>query len=672
MTSRATAKSRLRELRQSLNYHNYRYYVRDDPEIPDAEYDRRMAELKDLEACYPDLVTPDSPTQRVGAEPVKALGEVRHTVPMLSLDNVFDEAGLREFDRRVRQWLDDVSMVDYTAEPKLDGLAVSLRYDDGVLTRGATRGDGTTGEDVTANLRTIASVPLRLLGEGWPRLLEARGEVYMPKARFRKFNARAAERGEKTFVNPRNAAAGSLRQLDPRVTANRPLQLACYGLGEVDGGDLPDRHSAVLERLKSWGLPVSDQVAPVTGLAGCLDYYRRMAERRDDLPYEIDGVVYKVDRFDQQRILGFVSRAPRWAIAHKFPPEEELTEVLDVVFQVGRTGALTPVARLKPVFVGGVTVSSATLHNMDEVARKDVHLGDTVIIRRAGDVIPEIVKVVESKRPEQAPGIALPKTCPVCGSEVIRADGEVVARCSGGLFCPAQRKEAIRHFASRRALDIEGLGAKLVDQLVDRGLVKTPADLFALTVSDLASLERMGEKSAQNLIAARDAARATSLARFLYALGIPEVGETTAATLAAHFGTLDALSAADEAALQSVPDVGPVVAAEIAAFFRQSHNREAIAELQTAGIHWPDRSGARTVPQSLTGKTFVLTGSLESMTRDEAKRTIQQRGGRVTGSVSGRTDYVVVGAEPGSKLADAERLGVETLDEQAFTAFLDM
>ena len=670
MTGRRDVEQRLRALRKQLDYHNYRYYVLDDPEVSDSEYDRLMRELQALESSHPDLVTPDSPTQRVGAAPVSEFGEVRHTVPMLSLDNAFTEEDVQDFDRRVREKL-EADTVEYTAEPKMDGLAISLIYEKGVLVRGATRGDGTTGEDVTQNVRTVRAIPLKLMGEDWPGLLEVRGEVYMPKKGFEALNRALAKRGEKTYVNPRNTAAGSLRQLDPRITAERPLEFYAYGLGEVRPDTLPKRHSEILAKLRTWGIRVNRDIKVVKGAEGCLGYYRRMGEKRDSLPYEIDGVVYKVDRLDHQEELGFVARAPRWAVAHKFPAQEEMTVLKAVDFQVGRTGALTPTARLEPVFVGGVTVSNATLHNMDEIERKDIRIGDTVIVRRAGDVIPEVASVVLSRRPKTAKKVKLPKICPVCGSDVVRPEGEAVARCSGGLYCAAQRKELIRHFASRRAMDIEGLGDKLIEQLVDAKLVDSPDGIFQLTAKQLAELERMGEKSADNLMAAIHKARHTTLPRFLHALGIPEVGESTALMLAQHFGALEPLMEADEEALQSVPDVGPVVAAEIATFFRQKHNRDVIKALRKAGVQWPAMpKRAAAASQALAGKTFVLTGTLASMTRDEAKERIQALGGKVSGSVSAKTHYVVVGSEPGSKLREAERLKVPVLDEAEFSKLM--
>lgn len=660
-------RQRVNSLREQLEHHNYRYYVLDDPEIPDAAYDALMGELQALEAEYPDLVTPDSPTQRVGAEPARAFAEARHLLPMLSLDNAFEEDEVLAFEKRIHDRLGDDTPVEFAVEPKLDGLAISLLYENGHLVRGATRGDGTTGEDVTGNVRTIRAIPLKLHGGGHPRLLEVRGEVYMEKVRFEAFNREAAERGEKVFVNPRNAAAGSLRQLDPRITARRPLTFFVYGAGHVEGGELPDTHSAVLDLLMEWGQRVCPERDVVTGARGCLDYYRRIGARRDGLAYEIDGVVYKVNRFDLQQHLGFVSRAPRWAVAHKYPAQEQMTVLRDVEFQVGRTGALTPVARLEPVFVGGVTVSNATLHNMDEVERKDVRIGDTVIVRRAGDVIPEVVAVVPAQRPPDARPVEMPTACPVCGSEVVRSEGEAVARCSGGLYCAAQRREAIKHFASRRAMDIEGLGDKLVEQLVDAGLVDHVDDLYRLNTGQLAGLERMAEKSAQNLVDALEKSRHTQLARFIFALGIREVGEATARALAAHFGSLDALMAADEEALMEVPDVGPVVAHHVATFFQQPHNREVIQALRKAGVHW-EETEPRTKKDALplSGNTYVLTGALESMTREEAGERLMALGAKVTGSVSKKTTAVIAGEAAGSKLAKAEKLGIPVLDEARF------
>ncbi len=671
MASLKKTEERVRELREQIERHNYRYYVLDDPTVSDAEYDRLMRELKDIEAAHPQLVTADSPTQRVGIAPVGELREVVHSTPMLSLDNAFTEEDLINFDRRVRERLDDVESVEYAAEPKLDGLAVSFRYEHGVLVQAATRGDGSRGEDVTHNVKTIKAVPVRLRGKA-PEVLEVRGEVFMTLAGFKAMNEKALAAGEKVFVNPRNAAAGSLRQLDPRLTATRPLDVFFYSVGETRGWKMPARHSESLEQLRELGLKISPLLRVVQGAQGCLDYYRSVGEQRASLPYEIDGVVYKVNRFQQQRDLGFVARAPRWAIAHKFPAHEENTVVRGVEFQVGRTGALTPVARLEPVFVGGVTVSNATLHNMDEVQRKDVHIGDTVVIRRAGDVIPEIVKVIVEKRPPDARKVVLPRKCPICDSDVERVEGEAVARCTGGLFCPAQRKEALRHFASRRALDIEGLGSKLIDQLVDSDRVRSPADLYKLTVQDFTQLDRMGEKSATNLVSALEGSKKTTFARFLYALGIRDVGEATAAALAAHFGSIESLEAATEEQIQEVPDIGPVVAAHVSHFMQQPHNREVIQQLRAAGVEWPvqvRRAGAAEGP--LAGKTFVLTGTLDSMSRDQASDRITALGGKVAKSVSKKTHYVVAGAEAGSKLKKAQELGVEVLDEAEFLRLLD-
>jgi DNA ligase (NAD+) len=660
-------------LRALIDEHNYRYYVLDDPAVSDAEYDALFRELQALEAAHPELVVPESPTQRVGGAPVTAFGTVRHEQPMLSLDNAFTDDEVRAFDRRVRERLGTDDEVTYSAEPKLDGLAVSLVYEAGRLVRAATRGDGFVGEDVTRNVRTIRAVPVRLRGDPPPERVEVRGEVYMPRAGFAALNERLAAEGGRPFVNPRNAAAGSLRQLDPRITATRPLALFAYGIGSHAGGALPDTHSETLALLRDWGLPVSPDVARVVGIEACLDYQRRLGERRHSLPYEVDGVVYKVDSFAQQQALGYVSRAPRFALAHKFPAEEQTTLVEAVEFQVGRTGALTPVARLRPVFVGGVTVSKATLHNMDELARKDVRPGDTVVIRRAGDVIPEVVRVLPELRPASARAVRLPGRCPVCGSEVVRPEGEAIARCAGGLACAAQRREALRHFASRRALDIEGLGPQLVEQLVARDLVTDPADLFALDAATLAGLEHMGERSAAKLVAAIGASRATTLDRFLYALGIPEVGDATARVLARHFGSLDALMDADEAALTAVPGIGPVMAGRIRAFFRQPRNRAVIARLRAAGVHWPETESmpaAKAAAGHVAGLTFVLTGTLPNLSREAARELIEAGGGKVSGSVSKRTDYVVAGADPGSKLDRAAELGIPVLDEAGLLALL--
>ena len=657
---------KVRQLRTEIEHHNYRYYVLDDPEIPDAEWDRLMRELRQLEAAHPELVTPDSPTQRVGAPVQSGLGEVRHRVAMLSLDNAFEKDDVVSFDRRIRDRLGTEGDVSYACEPKMDGLAVTIMYREGVMVWAATRGDGTTGEDVTHNVRTIQSVPFRLRGKGWPGVLEARGEVFMPIAGFNEMNRRAEQRGEKVFVNPRNAAAGSLRQLDPRVTSSRPLEMFFYGVGLVEDGVLPERHSEILAELSDWGLSHAPDVRVAKGVDGLLAYYDHVSKRRAGLPYQIDGVVYKVDSLAEQRRLGFVARAPRWAIAHKFPAEEATTVVRGIEWQVGRTGALTPVARLEPVFVGGVTVSNATLHNIDELHRKDVRVGDSVVIRRAGDVIPEVVRVMPERRRAHARVVQLPGKCPVCGSAVTREEGEAVARCSGGLYCGAQRKETLRHFASRRAMDIEGMGPKLIDQLVDDGLVSTAADLYKLTQQQLAGLERMAEKSAANLVTAMEESKQTTLPRFLFALGIRDVGEATAAALAGHFGSIEALAAASTEELEAVTDVGPVVAGHVHAFFQEKHNRDVIAALRKSGVRWPDIERPKAGELPLAGKTFVLTGTLESMDRAAAQDRVRALGGKASGSVSGKTDYVVAGSNAGSKLEKAQKLGVAVLDEKAF------
>jgi DNA ligase (NAD+) len=667
--AKKAAAARVGELKEVLERYNYRYHALDDPEVPDAEYDKLMLELRALETEHPELLRPDSPTQRVGAAPVAAFGIVKHRLAMLSLDNAFSEEAVREFDRRVRERLVQEGPVRYSAEPKLDGLAVSVRYENGVFVQGATRGDGETGEDITQNLKTIKALPMKLRGDRPPPVLEVRGEVFMPLAGFERFNAEAVARGEKSFVNPRNAAAGSLRQLDPQMTAARPLDVFIYGLGMVEGGILPALHSQTLQALRTWGFKICPQSRVVEGAGGCLDYYREMGEMRPKLPYQIDGVVYKVDDIELQKRLGFISRAPRWAVAHKFPAEEALTTVRGIEFQVGRTGAMTPVARLEPVFVGGVTVSNATLHNIDELTRKDVRVGDTVVVRRAGDVIPEVARVLPERRVAGAAPVSLPSVCPVCGSPVVREADQAVARCTGGRNCPAQRKEEIKHFASRRALDIQGLGDKLIEQLVDRDWVRTPADLFALPTPKLATLERMGEKSAQKLESAIAAAKHTSLPRFLYALGIRDVGEATALALAQHFGDIATLRRAGEEEIQRVPDVGPVVAKNVAAYFQDSDNTAMIDRLVAGGITWPApvRSDAH---GELTGKTFVLTGTLQALTREAAEEAIVQLGGKVSGSVSKKTHYVVAGAEAGSKLKKAEQLGIDILDEAAFLKLL--
>jgi DNA ligase (NAD+) len=660
---------RAAQLRRDIEYHNYRYYVLDDPQIPDAEWDRLLQELRALEAAHPELVTADSPTQRVGAAPLDEFAEVRHRVPMLSLDNAFTDDDLRAFDRRVRERLGTSDEIEYSAEPKLDGLAISVTYENGVFVRAATRGDGTSGEDVTANVRTIRSLPLHLQGKT-PPLFEARGEVFMPVSGFERLNAEAAKRGEKIFANPRNAAAGSLRQLDPRITAQRPLDIFFYTVGAIEGLELPALHSQTLELLRGYGLRVSPEIKRVRGAAGCLEYYAEIGRRRASLAYQIDGVVYKVDSIAAQRVLGFVSRAPRWAMAHKFPAEEALTQLREVEFQVGRTGALTPVARLEPVFVGGVTVSNATLHNMDEVLRKDVRIGDTVIVRRAGDVIPEVARVLIERRPTTTREVQLPTRCPVCAAPVERDADAAVARCTGGYRCSAQRKERIRHFASRRALDIEGVGEKLVEQLVDAGLVETPADLYRLDAATLANLERMGPKSAENIVSALQKSKSTTLARFLFALGVRDVGEATAAALAAHFGTLEQLLTADLEGVQQVPDVGPVIARHVVEFFAEPTNREVVERLQSAGLHWPRVEIPAAGEQPLAGLTFVLTGTLDTLQREQAEDALRALGAKAAGSVSKKTSYLVAGSDAGSKLRKAAELGIAVLDEAALQRIL--
>jgi DNA ligase (NAD+) len=652
--------ARARTLRETLALHNYQYHVLDEPTISDAQYDALFRELQQLETQYPELLTPDSPTQRVGAHARLGFTQVTHRVPMLSLNNGFLSSDIEAFDRRAREAL-GVSTVEYACEPKFDGLAVSLMYEKGLLVQGSTRGDGETGEEVTANLRTLHTIPLRLPIKNPPERLEVRGEVLMQKADFEALNVAQKARGEKIFVNPRNAAAGTLRQLDPALTARRPLSFFAYGVGALEGFELPATHGALMGQLAALHFPVAAECALVSGAEGLLAYFECIQNARSALPYDIDGVVYKVNNFTQQAVLGFVSRAPRFALAHKFPAEEALTEILDIDVQVGRTGTMTPVARLKPVFVGGVTVTNATLHNEDEVRRKDVHIGDTVWVRRAGDVIPEVVSVELGQRPAHARAFVMPAHCPVCGSAVTREEGEAASRCSGGLFCPAQRKEALLHFAHRRAMDIEGLGDKRVDQLVDGGWVHSSADLFGLTMEQLSKMPLMGEKSAENLKAAIDRSRTTTLPRFIFALGIRNVGEATARDLARQFGDLAPLMSASIDDLLQVSDVGPVVAQSIHDFFAERHNRDVILRLQQQGVHWPvhEASGA----QPLSGKTFVLTGTLPHLSRDEARARIEAAGGKVMGSVSAKTHYLVAGSEAGSKLERAQTLGVTVLDE---------
>ncbi|MFZ2315639.1 MAG: NAD-dependent DNA ligase LigA [Gammaproteobacteria bacterium] len=664
-----TIKDQINKLHQELNEHNYRYYMLDDPIISDAKYDALFQELKKLEAAHPELITPDSPTQRVGGAPLKEFTQVQHQIPMLSLENGFEPDDLIAFDQRIHDRLKVTAPIEYCCEPKLDGLAMSIRYENGKLTQAATRGDGSTGEDVTENIKTIPMVPMQLQGKSYPQVVEVRGEVFMSKKGFLHLNTQAEKNGEKIFANPRNAAAGSVRQLDSRITAKRPLAFFAFGVGVVGGYDMPTTHYAMLEKLREWGFKISELVEVVEGIEACLAYYEKIGKIRLSLSFEIDGIVCKVNSIAEQEKLGFVTRAPRFAIAQKFPSEEVPTILESVEFQVGRTGAITPVARLKPVNVHGVTVSNATLHNMDEVKRKDVRIGDTVMVRRAGDVIPEIVGVVKEARPANAEEITMPTECPICHSAIEQVEDEAVARCTGGLFCPAQRKERIKHFSSRRALDIEGLGDKLVEQLVDVGLVKSVADIYELTQAQLENLERMGAKSAQNLLDQLEKSKSTTLARFLYALGIREVGETTAKQLAQFFKTIEALQAATEENLQAVPDVGPVVAAHIIHFLNEPHNQTVISKLLAAGIHWPAITDNKDLP--LAGKTFVITGTLMGMSRDEAKECLEKLGAKVAGSVSVKTSYVVVGAEAGSKLEKAKALGVHVLEDGDFQEFLE-
>ncbi len=671
---------RAQHLRAEIARYDHHYYVLDAPLVPDAEYDRLFRELQALEVAHPELQTPDSPTLRVGGAVLAAFAPVRHTVPMLSIRTETDveASGAFAFDARIRRELRLTELdppIEYSAELKFDGLAISLRYEDGLLVRAATRGDGENGEDVTANVRTVGDIPLRLRGEearALPRVLEVRGEIYMRRADFLRFNLEAEARGEKTLVNPRNAAAGSIRQLDSKIAATRPLAFFAYGLGEYEGWSIPETHAGVLDALACFGLPVCAERAVLQGPQALADFHARIGARRGDLPFDIDGVVYKVNRLDLQAELGYVSREPRWAVAHKYPAEEACTEVLGIDIQVGRTGALTPVARLAPVFVGGVTVTNATLHNEDEVRRKDVRVGDTVVVRRAGDVIPEVVRMLPERRPIMAPEFVLPKTCPVCGSHVVRGADEAVARCSGGLFCPAQRKQALLHFAARRAMDIEGLGEKLVEQLVDADIVRTPADLYRLGLLALANLERMAEKSASNLLEAIERSKTTTLARFIFALGIRNVGESTARDLARHFGALDALLEADETALLAVPDVGPIVAQCLLQFLAEPHNCEVIEQLRAAGIVFPEGEGEAAELGPLAGKTLVLTGTLPQLARDEAKALIEAAGGKVSGSVSRKTHYVVAGSEAGSKLAKAQELAVPIIDEAQLRILLNL
>ncbi|PRO69013.1 NAD-dependent DNA ligase LigA [Alteromonas gracilis] len=666
------AQQKVAELRNTLNEYNYQYYVLDEPSVPDAVYDRDMQALIALEKQYPTLLSPNSPSQKVGGAALSSFEQVTHDMPMLSLDNAFDEESLLAFEKRLKDRLKDSATMDFSCEPKLDGLAVSILYENGELVRAATRGDGQVGENITANVRTISNVPLTLRGDHYPARVEVRGEVFMPREGFAKLNEQQKETGGKVFANPRNAAAGSLRQLDSKITAKRPLMFYAYSLGVVqpESFTLPSTHSARLAQLGQWGLPLCPDIDTAEGGRGCLDYYNRILEKRDNLPYDIDGVVFKVDRIELQAALGFVARAPRWAIAQKFPAQEEVTTLLDVEFQVGRTGAITPVARLEPVFVGGVTVSNATLHNQDEITRLGVKIGDTVVIRRAGDVIPQVVSVVEANRTGDETDITFPSQCPVCDSQVEKLEDEAVARCTGGLICAAQRKQALKHFASRKAFDIDGLGDKLVDQLVDADLVHSPADFFTLSLGDVVGLERMAEKSASKLLSSLEASKKTTLAKFLYALGIREVGEATAANLAAHFETLEAIRDASLEALVEVQDVGGVVATHIFNFFNESHNTDVIDALLKEGVHWPaiEKPDSENLP--LEGKTCVITGTLSEMGRSDAKARLQLLGAKVAGSVSKNTDFLVAGEKAGSKLTKAQELDVEVWDEAALIAFL--
>ncbi len=669
MTTPKSISDRAAQLSKALSDYNYQYYVLSAPTISDAAYDDLFHELKKLESEYPELISVDSPTQRVGAEPEKSFETVRHEIPMLSLDNAFNEADLSDFNARIQQRLGSTNKIEFSCEPKFDGVAISLHYENGLLTRGVTRGDGAQGEDVTSNVRTIRAIPLKLRGEKFPAILEVRGEIFMPKKSFEELNRQAEIEDEKLFANPRNAASGSLRQLDPRITAKRHLNFYAYGVGLVKGAELPGKFSEIMENLKTLGFPVTNEFQTVDGIAECFAYYQNMQKKREKLAFEIDGVVFKVNSRELQDELGFVSRAPRWAIACKFPAEEKSTIVKDIEVQVGRTGAITPVARLQPVNVGGVTVSNATLHNFDELERKDIRVGDTVIVRRAGDVIPEVVSYIKELRPAKTSIFAMPTQCPICGSEVIKPEGEAVARCMGGLFCHAQLTETIKHFVSRKAMDIEGLGDKLVDALVEKKLIKDVAGIYDLHHKIIAGLPRMGDKSAENTLAAIEKSKTTTLAKFIYALGIREVGEATAKTLAKHFGSIEKIEAASIEELTEVSDVGPIVAAHIHGFFAQKHNRELIQKLINKGIHWPVIEIA--TEQPLKGQTFVITGSLETLSRDEAKQKLEALGAKVSGSVSAKTNYVIVGADAGSKLAKAQELGVKTLNEQEFLKFLN-
>lgn len=672
LTPAQITQARVTELHQQIIEFNYQYYVLDDPSVPDAEYDRLLRELQTIEANHPEFITPDSPTQRVGGQALNAFSQITHELPMLSLDNAFDDTEITAFDKRLKSRLNITESIVYACEPKLDGLAVSILYEQGKLSQAATRGDGNIGEDITVNVKTIKNIPLSLRGNDYPDRLEVRGEVFMPKAGFTALNQIQKQQGNKVFVNPRNAAAGSLRQLDPRVTAKRPLQLFAYSLGICEGERTPlaENHADRLRQLATWGIPINNQSAVVTDAMGCIDYYAKLSQQRDSLAYDIDGIVFKVNQVSLQKRLGFVARAPRWAIARKFPAQEEMTRLLDVEFQVGRTGAITPVARLAPIFVGGVTVSNATLHNSDEIDRLGVKIGDTVIVRRAGDVIPQVVSVVMQQRPDNAKEIVFPTQCPICQSRVEKLPSEVVMRCTAGLYCPAQRKEALKHFASRKAFNIDGLGDKLVEQLVDAGLVKTPADFFRLTIANIIGLERMAEKSASNLLKALENCKATTLAKFVYSLGIREVGEATANNLAEYFTNLDAIKVASAETFIEVEDIGEVVAQHLVSFFQETHNTDIIDDLLSLGIHWPTVIMENRDNLPLDGQICVITGTLASMGRDEAKQKLQALGVKVTGSISAKTNFLVAGDKAGSKLAKAEKLGVTVWDETQLSTFL--
>ena len=670
MSNALSPAQRLTQIINTINEYNYQYYVQDNPSVPDAEYDRLMRELLNIENDHPDLRSPDSPSQKVGGAALSAFEQVEHEVPMLSLDNAFDEDDMQAFEKRIKDRLKISTEISFSCEPKLDGLAVSILYENGQLVRAATRGDGRVGENITTNVRTIANVPLRLRGENFPSRLEVRGEVIMTRAGFVTLNEAQIKKGKKPFVNPRNAAAGSLRQLDPKITAARPLLFYSYSLGLVENEQQPlgETHSSRLAQLSEWGLPLSKELEVAQGATQCLTYFHKIGELRSQLSYDIDGVVFKVDNIAMQQELGFVARAPRWAIAHKFPAQEEMSTLLDVEFQVGRTGAITPVARLEPTFVGGVTVSNATLHNQDEINRLGIKIGDSVIIRRAGDVIPQIVAIVADKRPDDAKDILFPESCPVCDSAIEKLEGEAVARCTGGLYCKAQRKEAMKHFASRKALDVDGLGDKLIEQLVDAEMVKSPADFFALDIAPLSSMERMGEKSAVNLVNSLEKSKKTTLAKFLYSLGIREVGEATAQNLAQHFLTLEAIEQADLEALQAVSDVGVIVAQHVFNFFKEEHNLEVISALLEAGVHWPKIEKLALDELPLAGQVYVLTGTLNVMDRNTAKAKLQSLGAKVSGSVSAKTDCLVAGEKAGSKLTKAQDLGVKVMSEDEMLA----